>query len=182
MHKILEKYNKEIIPALKKTFGYKNVMAIPKLEKLVINVGLGSGLKDDKYVELVEKTLTGISGQKPVRTKARKAIAGFKIREGMEVGVKVSLRGDKMYDFIDKLVNVTFPRVRDFWGISEKLVDSKGNLSIGFKEHTVFPEIAPEEVDRPHGLQINIKTTAGNHKEGLELFKLLGFPFKKDNK
>jgi large subunit ribosomal protein L5 len=181
MHKILEKYNKEIIPALKAEFGYKNLMSIPKIEKIVLNVGLGSGLKDDKYTELVEKTLASISGQKAVRTKARKAIAGFKIREGMEVGVKVTLRGDKMYDFIDKLVNITFPRVRDFWGISEKLVDSKGNMSIGFKEHTVFPEISPEEVDRSHGLQISIKTTAGNHKAGLELFRLFGFPFKKDN-
>ena len=100
----------------------------------------------------------------------------------MDVGVKVTLRGEKMYDFIDKLINITLPRVRDFWGISEKLVDSKGNLSIGFKDHTVFPEIAPEEVDRSHGLQINIKTSANNHDEGLELFKLLGLPFKKDNK
>ena len=182
MNKILEKYNKEIIPAMEKKFGYKNKMAIPKAEKVVINVGLGSGIKDEKYTELVEKTLTDISGQRPVRTKARKAIAGFKIREGMDVGVKVTLRGRKMYDLIYKLVHISFPRVRDFWGIAEKLVDDSGNLSVGFKEHPVFPEVALEEVDRSHGLQITIKTTAKNHEEGLELFKLMEFPFKKDNK
>lgn len=183
MNKILEKYNKEVVPALEKKFGYKNDMAVPRLEKLVINAGLGSGLKDEKYTELVEKTLTNITGQRPIRTKARKAISGFKIRQGMDVGVKVTLRHGKMYDFVDKLINVTLPRVRDFWGISEKLVDSKGNLSIGFKEHTVFPEVSPEEVDRLHGLQVTIKTTAETHEEGLEVFKLMGFPFKKkDNK
>lgn len=183
MHKILEQYNKGIIPAMKEKFGYKNVMEIPKLEKVTLNTGLGSALKDDKYTELVEKTLTNISGQKAVRAKARKAIAGFKIREGMDVGVKVTLRGQKMYDFVDKLINITLPRVRDFWGISEKVVDKKGNISIGFKDHTVFPEVSPEEIDRLHGLQVNIKTTANSHEEGVELFKLMGFPFdKKDNK
>ncbi len=174
-----EKYNKEVVPKLKEKFGYKNNLAVPKMFKATINIGLGSGLKDSNYIELVEKNLTKISGQKPVSVKARKSISGFKIREGMIVGMMVTLRKDRMYDFIDKLINISLPRVRDFRGISPKGVDQGGNLSIGIKEHTIFPEIKMDDVERIHGLQVVISTTANNKEEGLEMFKLLGFPFKK---
>ncbi len=177
--RLLEKYKKEALPAMKEKFGYKNNLAVPKLEKAVLNVGLSPGLKDDKFTETVESTLTRITGQKPVFTKAKKSIAGFKIREGNVVGITVLLRGQRMYDFIDKLVNITLARVRDFRGISDESIDERGNLSLGFKEHTAFPEIKPDEVERLHGLEITIVTTAKSKKEGLELLKLLGFPFKK---
>jgi len=183
MNPLLKKYQTEVIPELEKVFGYKNALAVPKVTAVTINVGLGSNLKDAKYLETVVSTLTRISGQKPMQTKARKSIAGFKIREGMVVGVMVTLRGARMYDFLYKLLNVGFPRVRDFWGISEKNVDRQGGLSFGFKEHIIFPEIKPEEADRLHGLQVIVTSTAKNAKEGTELYRLLGFPFKvKDNK
>ncbi len=178
MNALLTKYQKEVIPQMKSEFGYKNDMAVPKITKVTLNVGLGSNLKDAKYLETVEKTLTRITGQKPVQTKARKSIAGFKIREGMVIGVKVTLRGERMYNFLYKLLNVAFPRVRDFWGISDKVLDRQGNLALGFKEHIIFPEIKPEEVDRLHGLQIIITSSARKREEGLQLFRLLGFPFK----
>lgn len=173
-----EKYNKEIVPKLKEKFGYKNNLAVPRLEKVVLNVGLGSNLKDKNYLELVENNLMRISGQKPIQTKARKSIAGFKIREGMIVGMSVVLRGKRMFDFISRLVDATLPRVRDFRGLFLKSIDKKGNFSLGIKEYTVFPEIKMDEVERLHGLQISVSTTAQNNKEGLELLKLLGFPFK----
>ncbi|MBT4277792.1 50S ribosomal protein L5 [Candidatus Falkowbacteria bacterium] len=174
-----ENYNKEIIPAIKKEFGYKNDLEAPKLEKVTINVGLGSDINDSNFVKLVEKTLTTIAGQKPIRNKARKSIAGFKIREGMTVGVSVTLRNKKMYDFVDKLINISLPRVRDFRGISLKSVDENGNLSIGIKEYIIFPEIHMDDVEKIHGLQMVITTTAKTKKEGTALFKLLGVPFKK---
>lgn len=173
-----EKYNKEIIPKLKEKFGYKNSFAVPRLEKVVLNVGLGSGLKEKSYLELIENNLKRISGQKPVQNKARKSISGFKIREGMIVGASVVLRGKRMYDFIVRLVGATLPRVRDFRGLSVKSIDEQGNFSLGIKEYTVFPEIKMDEVERLHGLQISVSTTAKDKKEGLELLKLLGFPFK----
>ena len=180
MHRLKEKYNKEIIPEMKKIFGYKNNLEVPKLEKAVINVGLGSGLKDSKFNELVQNTLERISGQKPVKVAAKKSISGFKIRAGMIVGTKVTLRGLRMYDFIDKLISVTLPRVRDFRGLKATSVDKYGNLNIGFKEHVAFPEIKSDEVERVHGLEIAILTSAKNKKEGSELFKLLGVPFSKE--
>ncbi|MBU0531472.1 MAG: 50S ribosomal protein L5 [Candidatus Uhrbacteria bacterium] len=173
-----EKYKKEVIPALQEQFGIANVMAVPKIEKVTINVGLGKDLKDSHYQEVVEDTLRRISGQNPVKTKARKSIAGFKIREGMVVGMKVSLRGKRMWDFLDKLVNVTFPRVNDFRGIDPKVIDRGGNFSYGFKEHIAFPEINPDEIDSLHGLEVVISTNADSKEEGLALFKSLGFPFK----
>lgn len=176
-----DKYNKEIVPKLMEKFGLKNRMSVPKIEKVSLNVGIkNENSKDAKFVETVEATLTRITGQKPVRTLAKKSIAGFKIREGNLVGMKVTLRGDRMWHFLDKLVNVTFPRVRDFRGISPKVVDKQGNLSIGFKEYISFPEIKPDEVERLHGLQVTVSTTAGDKAKGLELFTLVGFPFKKD--
>ena len=173
-----EKYKKEIVSNLKEKFGYKNIFSVPKITKVTINVGLGAA-KDSGYLELVEKNLTAIAGQKPVSVKAKKSIAGFKIREGMIVGMMMTLRGDRMYDFVDKLVNVSLPRVRDFRGISPKSVDEGGNLSIGIKEHIIFPEIHMDDVERIHGLQVVITTSAKSREEGFEMFKLMGFPFKK---
>jgi large subunit ribosomal protein L5 len=180
MNKLKEKYQKEVLPALMAELGVVNKMAVPKLEKIVLNVGTSHGLKDPKFNELVEQTLERITGQKPVKTLSKKSISNFKIREGMVVGMVVTLRGQRMYDFLEKLINITFPRVRDFRGVDPKIVDKFGNLSIGFKENIAFPEIKSDEVDRMHGLQITIATTAKNNKEGLALFKLLGFPFNKE--
>lgn len=181
-NRLLEKYKKEIIPALKEKFGYGNKMAVPRLEKVVLNIGLSAGFKDEKYIESVKQTLERISGQKPVFTKAKKSIASFKIRQGNVVGVMVTIRGGRMYDFVDKLINITLPRVRDFRGISPKSVDKNGNLSLGFKEHIVFPEISADEVERLHGLEVAVVTTAEKKEEGFELLKLLGFPFKENKK
>ena len=180
MSRIKEKYNKVVIPALKEEFGYKNKLAIPKIEKVVVNVGTGQGLKDSKFNEVVEATLQRITGQQPVKAAAKKSISNFKIREGLVVGMATTLRGKRMDDFIDKLINITLPRVRDFQGLSEKSVDPQGNLNIGFTEHIAFPEIHSDEVEKIHGLQISVVTTAKTKKEGLELLKLLGFPFRKD--
>ena len=168
-----------IIPKLKKKFGYKNIHEVPKLIKVVINVGFGRHTKEKAYIKNVVDSLTRISGQKPILTKARLSISSFKIREGMTIGACVTLRGTRMYDFIEKLVGTTFPRIRDFRGIEVKNVDRTGNLTVGFKEHLAFPEVRPDEVDNIFGLEVSIATTAKNHDEGLELFKLMGFPFKK---
>jgi len=173
-----EKYQKEISPKLKEEFGYKNNLQVPKLDKVVLNSGLGKGLKDSAFIENVESTLTRISGQKPVKTKAKKSISNFKIREGMEIGMKVTLRGKRMYDFIEKFIKVTLPRVRDFRGLNPKSVDKEGNLNIGIKEHIAFPEIKADEIEKLHGLEVTVVTTAKTKKEGLALLKALGFPFK----
>ena len=182
MHRLIEKYKKEVQPVLKEKFGYKNNMAVPGIEKVVVNVGTGPGLKDPKFNEVVYDTLTRITGQKPVKTKAKKSISNFKIRAGLVVGTMVTLRGKRMNDFVDKLINITLPRVRDFRGLDTKSVDAQGNLNISFKEHVSFPEIKADEVEKIHGLQVTIVTSAKNKEEGLELFKLLGFPFQQDNK
>lgn len=178
--RLKEKYKKEILLKLKEKFGYKNNMEAPKLVKAVINVGVGRNAKEKDYIENVVSSLTRISGQKPILNKAKKAISAFKIRDGQVIGVSVALRKDRMYDFLEKLINITFPRVRDFRGISENHVDRNGNMTIGFREHLSFPEIKADEVDKIHGLEISLATTAKTKEEGLELFKLLGFPFKKD--
>lgn len=180
MTRLREQYKKKIIPLMKEKFGYKNDMAVPKVSKVTVNVGISISKNDDKYQELVGKTLTRITGQKPIFTKARQAISAFKIRAGNIVGAKVTLRGERMYDFLDKLINVTFPRVRDFRGISLKAVDKLGNLNVGIKEHIAFAEIDPSEVEMLHGLEVAVTTTAKSKKEGFELLSLLGFPFKKD--
>lgn len=172
-----ELYKQEAVPALKKEFGIKNVFAIPTIKKVTVSVGISAKHKDTKIMETAEDTLQRITGQKAVRTKAKQSIAGFKIREGNEVGLMVTLRGQRMWDFLTKLTQVTFPRVRDFRGISRKLVDKRGNLSIGFKENLAFPEIRPDEVDRVHGVQITISTNAGSREIGTKLFESLGFPF-----
>ncbi|MCK9186172.1 50S ribosomal protein L5 [Candidatus Gracilibacteria bacterium] len=173
------RFNKEIAPELKKTLKLKNVMAVPKITKVTLNVGLGTYLKthNKDYSNVVEN-LTKITGQKPVLTKAKQAISNFKTRKGEVVGIKVTLRGNRMYDFLNKLVNITFPRVRDFRGISPKAFDGQGNYSVGFKEHMVFPEISPDDVMKIHGVEICIATTAKTDEQGLELLKAFGFPFK----
>ncbi len=180
--RLQERYKKEILPSLQKEFGIKNILATPKLQKVVLNVGVGRQTKEQAFIDNVEKTLTKITGQKPVKTKARKSIASFKVREGQIIGLKVTLRGQRMYDFLEKLVSVSFPRIRDFRGISDKMVDKQGNMTIGFKEHTAFPEVRVEEIDNVHGLEICIDTTAKNRETGLALFKQLGFPFKTEEK
>ena len=180
--RLYKKYKEEVIPALREEFGYKNVMQVPKIAKITLNVGFGKHAKENSFIENVERTLTAISGQKPVRNKATKSISNFKIREGMEIGASVTIRGKRMYDFIDKLVNITMPRVRDFRGINPKSFDKSGNYTIGFKENIAFPEIKSDAIDQIHGLQVIINTTANNKKEGYALLEKMGFPFKKDDK
>lgn len=180
MKLLKEKYEKEVVPKFMADFDYKNKLAVPKITKVTLNVGVGKGLTDAKFNELVVNTLQRITGQKPVTSKARKSIAAFKIREGMVVGYKVTLRGQRMYDFLNKLIHIAIPRVRDFYGLDpKKSLDNQGNLTIGFKEHVVFPEIKFDEVERLHGLEVSITTTAKTKEEGLNLFRMLGFPFKK---
>jgi large subunit ribosomal protein L5 len=179
MERLKTQFNKRIAPALKEKLSVKNIHSVPRMEKVTLNVGLGQGIKDSAFHENVISTLQRITGQKPVFTKARKSLASFKIREGMPIGLKVTLRGPRMYDFVEKLVSVTFPRVRDFRGVERKSVDAAGNFNYGFKEHTAFPEISSDEVDRLHGLQVTITTSAKTKEEGTELFEALGFPFKK---
>ncbi|MDA2935649.1 50S ribosomal protein L5 [Patescibacteria group bacterium AH-259-L05] len=173
-------YQKEIIPAMQKKFGYTNALAVPKIEKVTVNVGINRSMseKNPKYIDLVIQTIQNITGQKPVTKRARKSIAGFKIRNTTVVGVNTVLRASKMYDFLEKLINVTLPRIRDFRGLLRKSVDANGNLSIGFKEQIMFPEINPENVVRTHGLQVVITTTAKTREEAIELFKLFGVPFR----
>lgn len=180
--RLQEKYKKEIVPKMEEKFGFKNDMLVPRLVKVVLNIGFGSHQKEKEFMASVEKGLMKITGQKPVFTKSKKSISAFKIREGLVIGAKVTLRGARMYDFTDKLANITFPRVRDFRGLSEKSVDRNGNLTVGFKDYTSFPEIRLEEVDNNYGLEVCLATDARNREEGLELFRLLGFPFKKDSK
>ncbi len=180
--KLKEKYQKKVVPALKKELNLQNNMLVPHLTKVVLNIGFGRHFKEKEYIAEVEKAFTLISGQKPVMTKSKKSISAFKIRDGLVIGAKVTLRGDRMYDFVEKLVGITFPRVRDFRGISPKSVDQKGNLTVGFKDHTPFPEIRVEDINKVFGLEVCLATSAKNAKEGLALFRALGFPFKKDEK
>lgn len=175
------RFHKEILPELKKSLNIKNENAVPKIQKVNISVGIGSYVKTHgKDFSNVVENVTKISGQKPVVTKARLAISNFKIRIGDPVGVSVTLRGKRMYDFLNKLINIVFPRVRDFRGISPKAFDRNGNCNIGFNEQTIFPEISPDDISKNHGIQINIVTTARNNEEGFELLKALGFPFRKN--
>ncbi|MDD2758274.1 MAG: 50S ribosomal protein L5 [Patescibacteria group bacterium] len=179
MPNLYKKYKDEVVPELKKELGYKNVMQVPKITKVVVNVGVGKFLKEPNFIENVEKNLIKITGQKPVRTKSKKAISNFKIRENMDIGVVVTLRGPRMYYFLEKLLNVTFPRTRDFHGISDKSFDRQGNFSLGFKENLAFPEVKAGEVDKNHGLEIVFCTTAKSKEEGRMLLAKLGFPFAK---
>lgn len=180
--RLKEKYQKEILPKLKKDFNFKNDFVAPRLNKVVLNVGFGSHAKEKEYLENIATSLSKITGQKAVFTLAKKSVSAFKIREGMTIGAKVTLRGDRMYDFVDKLVNITFPRVRDFRGISPKAVDRTGNLTIGIKDQAAFPEIKVEDIVNNFGLEICLSTSTKNREESLELYHLMGFPFKKDSK
>ena len=176
--RLQKKYKENIIPAMKKKFGYRNDLAVSKIEKVSINVGTGKVLSDAKIFEEIINDLSLITGQKPVKQKAKKSISSFKIRQGMIVGAMVTLRGQRMYEFIDRLVSIVLPRVRDFRGLEKKSFDGKGNFNIGVKEHIVFPEINQENIKNIFGLEISITTTAKTDKEGEELLRLFGFPIK----
>lgn len=177
MARLKDKYIAEIAPAMQEKFGYSNVMAIPKLDKITINIGLGEAVDNPKALDGAVEDITLIAGQKPVITRAKKSIAGFKIREGMPIGVKVTLRGDRMYEFVDRLFNVALPRVRDFRGVSGKSFDGRGNYSLGLTEQLIFPEIDYDKIDKIRGMQIVFTTTAKTDEEGKELLKMLGMPF-----
>jgi large subunit ribosomal protein L5 len=178
MSQFKEFYHKEVVPKLLETFQYKNRMEIPRLEKIVLNMGLGEAIQNIKLLDSAAEEMKILSGQKPVITRAKKSIAAFKLREGMPIGCTVTLRRDRMYDFFNKLVNVALPRVRDFRGISGKAMDGHGNYSLGIKEEIIFPEIDYDKIDKIKGLNISIVTTAKNDEEGKELLRLLGMPFR----
>lgn len=178
MSNFKEKYTKEIVPELMKEFNYTSVMQVPKLEKIIVNIGAGEGSKDEKFITAAVNDLTKITGQKPVVTKARKSIAGFKIREGQPVGVKVTLRGENMYYFFEKLVKVGLPRVRDFRGVSAHSFDGHGNYTLGIKEQLIFPEIEYDDVVKVRGMDIVFVTTAKSNEEAKSLLKGFGMPFK----
>ena len=178
MSTLKELYNKEIIPSLMKEFGYKTVMQVPKLEKIVINMGVGEGARDDKFIDAAIEDLKTITGQKPVVTKARKSIAGFKLREGQTIGAKVTLRNENMYDFMEKLIKVALPRVRDFRGVSNHSFDGHGNYTLGIKEQLIFPEIEYDNVLKIRGMDIVFVTTAKSNKEAESLLRAFGMPFR----
>ncbi|HBG93039.1 MAG: 50S ribosomal protein L5 [Nitrospirae bacterium RIFOXYB2_FULL_43_5] len=180
MSRLKAKYSKEILPALKKEFAYKNVMQVPKVEKVVLNVGLGEAIQNIKLLEAAQKELGIITGQKAVITKAKKSIATFKLRQGMPIGCKVTLRGNIMYEFLDRFISLALPRVRDFKGVSAKSFDGKGNYSVGIKEQFIFPEIEYDKVESVHGLDITICTTAKTDKESKALLAHMGMPFRKE--
>jgi large subunit ribosomal protein L5 len=180
MNRLKEKYNKEVKPALAKEFGLKNPFSVPQIKKIVINAGVGKTLKDPKTLETVIEDLRLITGQQPVKTEARKSIAGFKIREKQVVGVMVTLRGERMYDFLDKLVSISLPRVRDFRGLDPEGFDGRGNYHIGIKEQLVFPEIPEDSIEHTFGFQISIVTNAGDDKKGRELLTRMGLPFNQE--
>ncbi|OQM45332.1 50S ribosomal protein L5 [Anoxybacillus sp. UARK-01] len=179
MNRLKEKYVKEVIPALMSKFNYKSVMQVPKIEKIVINMGVGDAVQNAKALDNAVEELALISGQKPVVTRAKKSIAGFRLREGMPIGAKVTLRGERMYEFFDKLISVSLPRVRDFRGVSKKSFDGRGNYTLGIKEQLIFPEIDYDKVNKVRGMDIVIVTTANTDEEARELLTLLGMPFQK---
>ena len=178
MIRLKDKYKKEIIPALMKEFSYKNIMQVPKIKSVVLNVGMGEGIQDIKLIEAAVKELTTISGQKAVITRAKKSIATFKLREGMPVGTKVTLRGDRMYEFLDKFISFALPRIRDFKGVSPKSFDGRGNYALGIKEQIIFPEISYDKISNMHGMDIIIVTSAGTNEEGRSLLRHMGMPFR----
>lgn len=179
MTRLEQRYRETILPTLMTEFSIGNRLAVPRLSKITLNVGVGKAMGDKKVIDAVVNTLTRISGQKPIQTKAKKSISNFKLRQGTVVGVMVTLRGKRMYEFMDKLINVALPRVRDFQGIKRTAVDANGHLNIGFKEHLVFPEIKTDSIDYVHGLEVAFSTTAHDRAQGVRLFELFGIPFKK---
>jgi large subunit ribosomal protein L5 len=177
MSRLNEKYRKDVVPVLKKEFGIDNLMAVPKIEKVVLNMGVGEAIQNVKIVEAAAEELTKIAGQRAVITKARKSIATFKLRAGMPIGCRVTLRGERMYDFLDRLLNIALPRVRDFRGVPTRAFDGRGNYTLGIKDHLVFPEIDPGKVDKSKGLNVTIVTTAGSDDRARVLLRELGMPF-----
>ncbi len=180
MSRLKERYRNEVIPDLLQRYGYRNIMQVPRLEKLVLNIGLGEAIQNAKALEAAETDLVAISGQHPVITRARKSIASFKLRTGMPIGLKVTLRGERMYAFFDRLVNAVLPRQREFQGVSRNSFDGRGNYSLGFNEQIIFPEVDYDKVDKVRGLEVSIITTAKTDEEGRHLLELLGMPFSKD--
>ena len=178
MARLFEQYKQDITPKMMEKFSYKNVMQVPKLEKVIINVGVGEAIQNPKALDGAVNDLTIIAGQKPVITKAKKSIAGFKLREGMPIGCKVTLRGERMYDFLSRLVNIVLPRVRDFRGVSPQAFDGRGNYSLGIKEQTIFPEIDYDKIDKIRGLEVIIVTSAKTDEEAREILKSMGMPFR----
>jgi large subunit ribosomal protein L5 len=179
MNRLKERFVKEISPALMSKFDYKSVMQVPKIEKIVVNMGVGDAVQNAKALDNAVEELTAITGQKPVVTRAKKSIAGFRLREGMPIGAKVTLRGERMYEFLDKLISVSLPRVRDFRGISKKAFDGRGNYTLGVKEQLIFPEIDYDKVSKVRGMDIVIVTTANTDEEARELLTQIGMPFQK---
>jgi large subunit ribosomal protein L5 len=178
MARLQDRYKAEIVPKLKEKFGYRNVMQVPKLSKVVVNMGLGDAIENVKVIETAAAEIAIITGQKPVVTKARKSIANFKLREGVPIGVMVTLRRDQMYHFLDKLIGIALPRVRDFKGVSPRGFDGRGNYTLGIKEQIMFPEVNYDKIDKIRGMNITIVTTARTDEEGLELLRLMGIPFR----
>ena len=177
MSRLKEKYQNEIVDALMKKFGYKNIMEVPKLDKVVINMGVGEAKENAKLLEAAVKDMETITGQKAVLTRAKNSVANFKIREGMPIGCKVTLRGEKMYEFVDRLINLSLPRVRDFRGVNPNAFDGRGNYALGIKEQLIFPEIEYDKIEKIHGMNIIIVTTAKTDEEARALLKLMGMPF-----
>ena len=180
MSQLKERYKREVIPTMMAHREYKNIMQVPRLEKVVLNIGLGEAIKNAKALKAAEGGLTAIAGQHPVTTRARKSIANFKLREGMPIGLKVTLRGERMYDFFEKLVNAVLPRVREFQGVSPSSFDNRGNYTMGLKEQIFFSEVDYDKIDKARGLEISINTTAKTDEDGKHLLELLGMPFTKD--
>ena len=180
MSRLRERYKKEVVPRLMELYGYKNMMQVPRLEKVALNIGLGEAIQDAKALEAAERDLVAISGQHPVITRAKKSIASFRLRAGMSIGLKVTLRGERMYHFFDRLVNVALPRMREFRGVSPNSFDGQGNYTLGLKEQLVFPEIDYDKIDKVRGLEVSIITTANTDDEGRHLLELLGMPFARD--
>jgi len=180
MSRLKERYRQEVIPRLMELYGYKNIMQVPRLDKIVLNIGLGEAIREAKALEAAEKDLTAISGQHPVTTRARRSIAAFRLRTGMPIGLKVTLRGERMCDFFDKLVNAVLPRVREFQGVSQNSFDGRGNYTLGLKEQIAFPEVDYDSIDKIRGLEVSIITTAKTDDEGRHLLEALGMPFSRD--
>jgi large subunit ribosomal protein L5 len=177
--RLKEKYQKEVVPSLQKEFSYKNPMQVPAVNKVVINIGMGEAIQNAKAMDAAVSDLAAITGQRPVITRAKHSVAAFKLREGMQIGCMVTLRGDRMYQFLDKLMNVALPRLRDFQGVSAEAFDGRGNYTLGLREQLVFPEIDYDKVDKVRGMEVSIVTTARNDEEGRSLLRLMGMPFKK---
>jgi large subunit ribosomal protein L5 len=178
MARLYEQYKQEIVPKLMEKYQYKNVMQVPKVDRVILNIGAGEAVQNPKALDGAVSDLTIISGQKPVITRAKKSIAGFKLREGMAIGCKVTLRGERMYEFLDRLINLSLPRVRDFRGVSPQAFDGRGNYSLGIKEQTIFPEIEYDKIDKIRGMEVVIVTTANNDEEARELLRSMGMPFR----